>query len=300
MSTLDRLLLPMPIRVDASGPVDVPALVDTLASHEIGGLTHLDARGATLTRLVDIAGVLYPVRVTLDAFGASLWTPTTDEAINDELAGRVAEWFDFATDQTVVDAHFAGDPILGSQVAARPGVRRFRFAAPFEAVVLTVLGQQVSLGTAARFAGRLVSAYGPEGVGRLRGFPTPQRLADVWIHELRTVVGLTGARARTVRAVAQLFVDRGPEAGLPSRAELLAVPGIGPWTVDYLAIRAGTDPDAFPRTDAVLRRALRAVGDVTAIHADPQLHSPTAAVARWSPYRSYAACRLWTVAREAA
>ena len=120
-----------------------------------------------------------------------------------------------------------------------------------------MLGQQVSVAAARTFAGRLVAAYGMIGPGRLMMFPRPDVLRDADPEELRAVVGLTGARARTVQAVAAAFADRATLRPL-SRSELVALPGIGPWTADYLAVTSG-DRDAFTPGDLVLRRALGGV-----------------------------------------
>jgi AraC family transcriptional regulator of adaptative response / DNA-3-methyladenine glycosylase II len=148
--------------------------------------------------------------------------------------------------------------------------------------VRTVLAQQVSLRAAHTFAARLVEAHGkpldaPEGTLTAR-FPTADALADATYDG----IGLTGGRVATLRAVAaahasgELALDPGADRD-ETRARLLAMPGIGPWTADYLAMRALGDPDAFPGTDLVLRRRTAGL--------DPD---------RWRPWRSYAAMHLWT------
>ena len=103
------------------------------------------------------------------------------------------------------------------------------------------------------FAGRLVAAYGVVGPGGLVAFPTPERVAGADLEELRAAIGITGSRARTVLAVAELFARTGhwpvplPREEWDERAAtLLALPGIGPWTVAYLRMRLFGDPDAVP------------------------------------------------------
>ena len=172
----------------------------------------------------------------------------------------------------------------------RPGLRITRFRQPFEAVVCTVLGQQVSLAAGRLFAARLVAAHGtaPRGeAAPLRAFPAPAALAEIPLEELRATIGLTGSRARTVHEAAVLCADQGGGAMLPPRDALQAVHGIGAWTLDHLALRAGTDADAYPVGDAVLRRTLAAL--------DPWVGP--ARIASWSPYRGYAATRLWAFGR---
>lgn len=151
----------------------------------------------------------------------------------------------------------------------------------------------MSLAAARTFAGRLAAAYGTPGPRGLTLFPTPERLAAAPVQVLRDAVGVPNGRARTLRALAELFAGGfrlepvQPPAGhrlADARATLLAVPGIGTWTVEYLAMRALHDPDACPAGDLVLRRALgfERTADAAAL------------AEAWRPYRAYAVVRLWT------
>lgn len=274
-------------RVDANGPFDHHAALGTLSAHSVEGLHQLDLGTAELTRWIDIHGESHQMVLRLDQAGATITTATNDRGINTEIARRVEYWFDLGTDLAPVNAHLGTDPVFTEQVRSRPGVRITRFHAPFEAVILTVIGQQVSLAAGRLFASRLVAAYGTHPTkesreSRLRCFPRPTILASIPVEEMRAVVGLTGGRARTVHEVAVLFAEADDGEALPARSDLHAVRGVGPWTLDYLAIRAGADLDVLPTTDAVLRRTLAAF-------------SPGVDAARfesWSPYRSYAASRL--------
>ena len=288
------------LRVDACGPFDHAAALATLAAHAVEGLHRLDLAAGTFTRRVDVDGAEHLVTVHLDAGGASLATPSQDPAVHAALRSLVTHWSALEAALAPVDARLGADPLFAAQVRERPGLRITRFRQPFEAVVCTVLGQQVSLAAGRLFAARLVAAYGavetadgtrtaadgtelmPDGES-LRAFPSPAVLAAVPTEELRAVVGLTGSRARTVHEAAVLCAEHGGGAELPERAALAGVHGIGTWTLDHLALRAGTDTDAFPASDAVLRRTL------TALAPD----SGPERIASWSPYRGYAAARLW-------
>lgn len=167
---------------------------------------------------------------------------------------------------------------------------------PWETAVLTVLGQQVSLAAARTFGARLVQAFGTAGPGGYFLFPPPERLARAGTEELRAAVRITGARSRTIKALAEavaggLSLSAVPASGGPgldagTRRALLALPGIGPWTVDYLAVRAAGDRNGFVPGDLVLRRAL---GVETAREA-------TALAESWQPWRAYALFHLWTAA----
>ena len=277
-------------RVDAAGPFDHRAALETLAAHAVDGLHHLDLETGTFTRWVQVEDAQHLVTTRLETGGASLETPSGDPAVLDALADLTARWFDLGADLGPVDAHLGADPLFAAQVRERPGLRITRFRQPFEAVVCTVLGQQVSLAAGRLFAARLVAAHGtaPRGeAAPLRAFPAPAALAEIPLEELRATIGLTGSRARTVHEAAVLCAEHGGGAVLPPREALAAVHGIGAWTLDHLALRAGTDADAYPVGDAVLRRTLAAL--------DPS--ADAARIASWSPYRGYAATRLWAFGR---
>ena len=277
-------------RVDAAGPFDHRAALATLAAHAVDGLHHLDLETGTFSRWVQVEDAQHLVTTRLETGGASLATPSAAPAVLDALADLTARWFDLAADLGPVDAHLGADPLFAAQVRERPGLRITRFRQPFEAVVCTVLGQQVSLAAGRLFAARLVAAHGtaPRGeAAPLRAFPAPAALAEIPLEELRATIGLTGSRARTVHEAAVLCAEHGGGAVLPPREALAEVHGIGAWTLDHLALRAGTDADAYPAGDAVLRRTLAAL--------DPS--ADAARIASWSPYRGYAATRLWAFGR---
>jgi len=279
-------VLPVP------GPFDPAAVLGALAAHAVPGLESVDPAAGTCTRLFDAGGV--PVRATIGLGADAISLRTAAEAGAGsgrsavQLVEAVRNWLGLDADMALVTDVLGADPLLGPLVAARPGLRILGYADGFEGAVLTVLGQQVSLAAARTFAGRLVAAFGAAGTDGLRLFPRPATLAAAGAETIRVAVGLTGARARTVHALAAACADGlridagGDHAAI--RARLLALPGIGPWTVEYLAMRALRDPDAFPEGDLVLRRALGA-GSVQEVRA---------AGSRWIPLRAYAVFHLWT------
>ena len=199
-------------------------------------------------------------------------------------AARGALDLDAATD--VIDAHFACDPYLKDDIARDPGVRLPGGLDPFEIAVRAVLGQQITVSAATTLAARLVERCGEpietpfEGVDRL--FPTAARIADVGVDAL-AALGQPRKRAETLHRLAasvaegRLTLARG--AVTSGRAGLAAIPGIGPWTIEYVALRGLGDPDAFPTGDSALRAAHG--GDVSKIQE------------QWRPWRAYAAARLW-------
>lgn len=264
------------VRVAAKGPFDHRAALEVLVAHTVAGFDLIS--GDTFVRLVEVDGVPRPVSITLDESGALVGS---DDAA---VAERVRYWFDLDTDLGPIIEHLAADPVFAADVVQRPGLRITRFPDPFAATCMTIVGQQVSLAAARLFTSRLVAALAEGELGGLRPFPSPRTIATTPVDDLRASIGLTNARAATLQATARLWADIAGEGRSPTRAELAGVKGIGPWTLDYLALRVADDPDSFPTADAVLKRRLRELG----------VDDP-ARVATWSPWRSYAASRLWSM-----
>src|SRR3954449_9640184 len=144
---------------------------------------------------------------------------------------------DLDADPAAHNAVLAADPALAGAVAANPGLRAPGTVDAAETAVRAVLGQQVSLAAARTLAGRLVAACGtrlPEPGGALtHTFPAPDAIDP-------DVLGMPGSRRRTLGA---LCVRLAAGDAVLQRDELLALPGIGPWTADYIALRALGDPD---------------------------------------------------------
>ncbi|MCV2395271.1 3-methyladenine DNA glycosylase 2 [Actinotalea sp. M2MS4P-6] len=212
------------------------------------------------------------------------WPPNGAEIqAGTESLASVRRWLGADLDLGPARVALAEDPLMAPLLAARPALGVPGAVDPAELALRTVLGQQVSLGAAATFAGRLAARLG-EPVGDLRAFPTPTAIASAG--EGVREVGLTGGRTRTLLALAAALADGLDLAGDPAsaRRELAALPGIGPWTVEYVALRAMRDLDAFPAHDLVLRRRL----GVT----DPR--EALAIADRWRPWRGFAAQLLWS------
>jgi AraC family transcriptional regulator, regulatory protein of adaptative response / DNA-3-methyladenine glycosylase II len=197
-----------------------------------------------------------------------------------------------ADPEAVLDA-LGGDPVLGPVVKKAPGQRIPRTVDEAELAVRAVLGQQVSTKAASTHAGRLVAAYGrpvdDPGGGLTHTFPSVEQLAEIDpIH-----LAVPKARQRTLGALVAGLADGSValDAGCDwasARSQLLALPGVGPWTAEVIAMRGLGDPDAFPASDLGLRLAAERLG--------LPMHEPTLVEhsARWRPWRSYATQHLWT------
>ncbi len=197
-----------------------------------------------------------------------------------------------ADPEAVVDA-LAADPELAAVVEKAPGQRIPRTVDEAELAVRAVLGQQVSTKAASTHAARLVAAYGrpvhdPEGA-LTHAFPSIEQLAEIDpVH-----LAVPKARQRTLTALVGGLADGSVvlDAGCDwesARARLLALPGVGPWTAEAIAMRALGDPDAFPASDLGLRLAAKQLG----LPAEERKLIERSA--RWRPWRSYATQHLWT------
>jgi AraC family transcriptional regulator of adaptative response / DNA-3-methyladenine glycosylase II len=200
-----------------------------------------------------------------------------------EVARRVSNLFDLHADPAAIAAQLADLPIAA-------GLRVPGAWDPFELTVRAILGQQVSVKGASTMAGRIAAAYGTrlddtQGEPSLL-FPEPEALAEASFDG----IGLTGARAATIRRVAVEAASGRLRFDDPGAcvAQLMATPGIGRWTAQYIAMRALREPDAFPQGDLGLRKALSADG---APVSEKQLED---LAAQWRPWRAYAAFHLWS------
>jgi AraC family transcriptional regulator of adaptative response / DNA-3-methyladenine glycosylase II len=205
---------------------------------------------------------------------------------------RIKHLFDLDADPDAVAEVLGSDEVLGAAVAALPGLRIPGHVDGHELAVRAVLGQQVSVSGARTLAGRLALAHGrplahPVG-GVTREFPAAASIARLTATELP----MPASRGRALVALAdalasgRLVLDRTADRDVVS-AEMLLLPGIGPWTVAYVRMRALGDPDAFMPSDLGVRRALEHLG----LPGDER--QATALAERWRPYRAYALQYLW-------
>jgi DNA-3-methyladenine glycosylase II len=213
-----------------------------------------------------------------------------------ELAMRVSKMFDLNTDPEVINRHLASDPLLAPLVVANPALRLPSAFDPFEQAVRAIVGQQVTVKAAVTITRRLVErvgedlswacADGTEALDRL--FPTPHALAVAALDN----IGMPGKRVATLQRLAaavadgalDLRVDDGADA-LVSR--LCELPGIGPWTAEYIALRGFGEADAFPAADlGLLKAPLWGDAGITA----KELLARSQA---WRPWRAYAAVHIW-------
>lgn len=283
------------LRLTYRPPLDWEAVLAFRGSRAVPGVEQV--QGRTYQRTLFTAGRPGWIEVT-PVRGANALDLRIHHGDPAALRGIVAQTrfhFDLDANMDAVHADLAPDPLLGPSLRHTPGLRLPCAWTPFELAVRAVLGQQVSVKAATTLAGRLAARFGmpldaaPPGLERV--FPTAEALATADLGG----IGLTRQRARTLQALAAA-VAQDPTLLEPAESveafseRLCALPGIGPWTAAYIAMRGLGEPDAFPAADLGLMKALgvRKSREVEA-RAEP-----------WRPWRAYAAIHLWhSLAREA-
>ncbi len=285
------------LRLGYRPPYDWDAMIAFLEGHSVPGVEAV--WNGRYARTLEIGGHVGSVEIGpgKNYLEATIRFPELKSLL--AIVARLRRLLDLDADVDAIGAHLSTDPGLAPLIKRRPGLRAPGGWEGFEFAVRSVLGQQVTVRAACKFAGQLVEAAGrrvtPEQTGNERLthiFPTPQELVRA---DLSTV-GLTGQRRRTLESLAQAAIDDPALFDLEAiqtdtAARLLDLPGFGEWTVQYWSLRAARDADAFPAGDvALLRSPAVAVKD----NARPTPKALLERAESWRPWRAYAAQHLWT------
>jgi AraC family transcriptional regulator, regulatory protein of adaptative response / DNA-3-methyladenine glycosylase II len=290
----DRLIADggLPLRLSFAGRLDWDAMLEYLSARSIKGVEHISGGAYRRTILVD--GDPGAIEVRLG--GPDHLVVTADLphwAGLMHVAHQVRRLFSLDFDLDAANAALGRDPVLAGPIAALPGLRAAGAWDPFEVGVRAIVGQQVTVAGAGTIIARLVERHGTPvpGLGQLgltHVFPSAEVLAEADL----AGTGLTGARIAAIRnfasAVADgsLRLDRSRSLD-DQLAWMVAVPGLGPWTAHYVALRMG-EADAFPSSDLGLRRSLEALtGSAMTSRLVDQMAQ------RWRPWRAHAATHLW-------
>jgi AraC family transcriptional regulator of adaptative response / DNA-3-methyladenine glycosylase II len=274
------------LRLPARAPFDATGLFRFFADHAVEGIEQGDE--SSYQRALTLPGGRAEVTITPDPDRPGVLVAARLSALADvpALVARVRRMFDLDADSIAIDTALSADPVLAPLVAAVPGIRIAGSVDGEEALFRTLIGQQISVAAARTVLGRLVAdlGSGPDGLR----FPSAATIAERGAEVLRGPASRIATILRAADAVAsgELRLDvETPAAEL--RERLLALPGIGPWTADYLAMRVLGNPDVLITTDLVIRQAAAALG----------LPAETRSLAehgtRWAPWRSYASIHLW-------
>jgi AraC family transcriptional regulator, regulatory protein of adaptative response / DNA-3-methyladenine glycosylase II len=266
-------------------PYDWKALLTFLAARATPGIEAVE--GGAYRRTIVHRGAIGSIVVRpLPTHGLGVTIAFPDPAALPHIVARVRAMFDLAADPSAIASAFERDPLLGRLVRAHRGLRIPAAWDPFELAVRAIVGQQVTVRGATTLMGRLAKRLGASVGDGAWSFPAPELIAEASVADL----GVTAARAHAIRTLARetaegrLFVA-GRDSADVVRA-LVALPGIGDWTAQYIAMRGLGDPDAFPTGDLGLRIAA-SNGDRITARALSQLAE------RWRPWRAYAAMHLW-------
>ena len=287
------------LRLGYRPPYDFAAMLDFLRGRALPGVEVVDE--ASYSRVIGSAEAPGWLRVSQwpisgrasDEHALKLELHGTRPSQMLEIVNRLRRMFDLDADPRAIAETLGADPRLRPLLKKRPGLRVPSGWDGFEIAVRAIIGQQISVAGARTLASRLAHRFGqpldaPLAPGLDHIFPTAEALADA---DLATI-GLTRARAETLRTMARALldgrVDFKPERTLDNfTSRWIALPGIGPWTAHYIALRALGHPDAFPADDLVLQRALpndgsRLSAKVLSAHAEA-----------WRPWRAYSVIHLW-------
>jgi len=282
----DGITLRLPYRT----PIDADGLINFLGRRAVPGVEEVIDRTYRRSLRLPFGAGIVELTPDGDRILARYWLQDLRDL--GTAVQRSRSLLDLDSDPLAVRVHLSDDPVLAPLIAASPGRRVPGHVDGDELAVRAVLGQQVSLSAAATLARRLVVAYGeplPQPRGALTHlFPSARALAaadpdtlPMPVARKRALLGLAGALA-----AGELELHPGGDR-LEARRRLEALPGIGPWTAEYVAMRALRDPDAFLATDVGMRHALVALGRA----GDPR--SALAIAEPWRPYRAYAMLHLW-------
>ncbi|HST46789.1 AlkA N-terminal domain-containing protein [Jatrophihabitans sp.] len=272
------------LRLAYRSPMDLSATLRFLAGRAVTGCESYD--GTTFSRTLPLPHGAGLVSLTPAAGFVAARLRLLDHRDLAAAVARVRRLLDLDADPVAVDDVLAGQPALAVLVARRPGLRSPGTGDGFEMAVRAIVGQQVSVAGARTVLGRLVAEHGRPAFDSTdwRLFPEPAVLAGLD----PATLPMPRARGRSLVALAiamadgSLVLDAGSERA-STRAALLALPGIGPWTADYLLMRAVGDPDVYLGTDLGVRQALTRLGPAAA-GLDP---------AATAPWRSYLTHHLW-------
>ncbi|OUE25303.1 DNA-3-methyladenine glycosylase family protein [Clavibacter michiganensis] len=291
--------------IEVPAPFDGGGVIRFLSWHAVTGAEEGDATSFTQSaRLAHGAGT-----VTVRLVDAEAATRAPDASTRVEVTTRVEHPADAAellagtrrllgldVDAARIDAELARDPALAGAVRATPGLRIPGTLDPRSTLFRTIVGQQISVASARATHGRMTADLGEDlpvsvahgSVTRLP--PTAARIARDGAELLRGPARRTATLIRLAEALetGELVVEHGmPRAEL--RAALVAFHGVGPWTADYVAMRALGEPDILLSGDLIVRRGAAALG------LPDEARALDARAAAWSPWRSYATLHLWRV-----
>jgi DNA-3-methyladenine glycosylase II len=254
---------------------------------------HIDEQGYARSVRINGQSGWFQVQALTDQPALRLVASPSLHNCMPELIKRVRRMFDLDCQPDVIAAHFVNDPLLSQLVSRYPGLRLPTAWDPFEQAVRAIVGQQVTVKAAVTISNRLVARVGDnlDDVGHrhlTRLFPTPAAIAEADLNK----IGMPSRRVQCLQhfaaQVASGTLSLNPQQGYNTFVEQMCrLPGIGPWTAQYIALRAFGEADAFPASDLGLLKA-PIWGEASISAKQLQVRAEA-----WRPWRAYAAAYLW-------
>jgi len=273
------------INLPFKSPYDWQTIIRFYQTHLIPGLERVTENSFARVFCIDNVIGFVSVEVMIGVPHLRVRIAPDDAGIRLDVLTRVSKMFDLDCDPMLIERSFKRIPLLASLCHRYPGLRLPRGWDPFETAICAILGQLVSTPQRANLIGQLVHNYGaaiahPSSGEKMRLFPDAAVLANADLSAVRT----TSARREAIRDFCRrvlsgaISLSEGQDRSA-FRKSLLDTKGLGPWSAEYISLRAIGDTDAFPKTDLILKRALL-------LHPDLDLELI-------QPWRSYAATYLW-------
>ena len=273
-------------------PYDWPAILAFLAYRAIPGVEAVtESSYARTFRLDDKAGH-FVANFDAEAHQVHLKISYPDTRNLYHIIDRVRSLFDLRADSAEIDTFLAQDALLRPMVGRFPGQRVPGCWSGFEVAVRAILGQQVTVKAASTLVARIAERYGRPYDCELKGltytFPEPEELMDADLSGM----GIVGQRIAAIQAVARMVAagELRMDCGVDTETfveKICSIKGIGEWTAQYIAMRALNDPNAFPHSDLILRRAATAPGETLPPKQLRERAEP------WQPWRAYCVILLW-------
>ncbi|MGZ5278866.1 MAG: DNA-3-methyladenine glycosylase 2 family protein [Pseudobdellovibrionaceae bacterium] len=281
LSQSDILKISLPYRP----PFDFEGLLFFYRTHQVGNLEWYEA--GKMGRIIKHGRKIGTITISNDAKNSNLFVEIDfpDTSVIPTVISKVRSLFDLDSDPVIIANSLEIDPGLKKILKKFPGIRLPSGWDPFEVAVGAILGQLVSVSFAKTLLGDLIELLGEDsGLKRdgkdIKLFPSPQTIATSNLNGLKTTTARKNALIAFSKAVSdkKLSLESTQDVDLFLKT-VLAIPGIGPWTANYMALKVIRHTDAFPETDLILARAL-------------EIH-PKEKIALMSPWRGYAAILLW-------
>lgn len=292
------------IRLSYRPPFNWRAMLEFLAYRAIPGVEWVTDDSYARTFSLGGESGHFVARFLTDAPAISLTVFVTQSEQLYQIVDRVRFLFDLRADSTLIDNSFGEDKLLGKFVQSNPGLRVPGCWDGFEVAVRAILGQQVTVKAASTLVARVAERHGesymaegkPEALTHV--FPAAEKLASADLGSM----GIVGSRIQAIQALARAVAEGELAMDCTVSTEafisrVCAIKGIGEWTAQYIAMRALNDPNAFPHSDLILRRAAAPENRTNGKHKqDVVTLTPGQLLERasaWQPWRAYAVILLW-------